>query len=168
MQFGLLAGLNKWREQEKAAYLATSLRGSALTVLTNLPEEQRSDYGGLCAALENRFGNTRQVKLNRARLCSRIKRREESLSESAKDIERLTRLAYPDAAESMIAVLEKDQFIDSLLEEDMRLRIWQSAWKFVAGLGSSTGIGIVRGSKQKQACEGGVSGRSGKRSRGVP
>ena len=47
-QFGLLAGLNKWTEQEKAAYLAISLRGSALTILTNIPEGQRSDYGGLC------------------------------------------------------------------------------------------------------------------------
>ncbi len=125
-QFGLLAGLNKWTDQEKAAYLAISLRGSALTVLTNLPEEQRSDYAALCAALENRFGNTRQVELNRARLRSRMKRREESLPELAEDVERLTRLAYPDAVEQMITVLAKDQFIDSLPEEDMRLRIRQS------------------------------------------
>ena len=91
-----------------------------------LPEEQCSDYGALCAALENRFGNTHQVELNRARLRSRMKRREESLPELAEDVERLTRLAYPDAAEQMITVLAKDQFIDSLPEEDMRLRIRQS------------------------------------------
>ena len=125
-QFGLLAGLNKWTDQEKAAHLAVSLQGTALTVLTNLPEEQRSDYGALCAALENRFGNTRQVELNRARLRNRMKRREESLPELAEDVERLTRLAYPDAGEQMITVLAKDQFIDSLPEEDMRLRIQQS------------------------------------------
>ena len=124
-QFGLLAGLNKWTDQEKAAYLAISLRGSALTVLTNLPEEQRSDYAALCAALENRFGNTCQVELNRARLRS-MKRWEESLPELAEDVERLTRLAYPDAVEQMITVLAKDQFIDSLPEEDMRLQIRQS------------------------------------------
>ena len=55
-----------------------------------------------------------------------MKRREESLPELAEDIERLTRLAYPDAAEPMIAVLAKDQFINSLPEEDMWLRIRQS------------------------------------------
>ena len=82
-QFGLLAGLNKWTDGERAAYLAISLRGSALTVLTNLPEEQRSDYAALCGALENRFGNTRQIDLNRARLRSRMKKREESLPELA-------------------------------------------------------------------------------------
>ena len=35
-QFKLLAELNHWTEQEKATHLAISLRGSALTVLTNL------------------------------------------------------------------------------------------------------------------------------------
>ena len=54
-QFGLLAGLNKWTDGERAAYLAISVRGSALTVLTNLPEEQCSDYAALCGALENRL-----------------------------------------------------------------------------------------------------------------
>jgi len=41
-------------------------------------------------------------------------------------VERLTRLAYPNAAESMIEVLAKDQFIDSLADEDMCLRIRQN------------------------------------------
>ena len=48
--------------------------------------------------MENRFGNARQVELNRTRLRSRMKRREESLPELAEDIEQLTRLAYQGAA----------------------------------------------------------------------
>ena len=40
----------------------------------------------------------------------------------AEDIERLVRQAYPDATESMVEVLAKDQFVDSLPEE-MQLRI---------------------------------------------
>ena len=63
-QFTLLAELNGWTEQQKAAYLAISLRGPALTVLTNLPEEQHRDYAALSAALQNHFGNTRQAELN--------------------------------------------------------------------------------------------------------
>ena len=35
-------------------------------------------------------------------------------------------MAYPDAAEPMIAVLAKDQFINSLPEEDIQLRVQQS------------------------------------------
>ena len=51
-----------------------------------------------------------------------MRRREESLPELAEDIKRLARLAYPDAAEEILA---KDQFADALLE-DMQLRIRQN------------------------------------------
>ena len=125
-QFLLLAELNGWTEHQKAAYLAISLRGSALTVLTNLPEEQRRDYTALSGALQNRFGNTRQAELNRAQLWGRMKRREETLPELAEDVERLIRLAYPDAAEQIVIVLAKDQFIDALPDEETRSRIRQS------------------------------------------
>ena len=39
-QFELLAKLNRWSLDEKAAYLAVRLQGQALTVLINLPEGQ--------------------------------------------------------------------------------------------------------------------------------
>ena len=55
-----------------------------------------------------------------------MKEREGSLPELAEDMERLTRLAYPDAVEEMIIVLATDQFIDALQDEDMRLWIRQS------------------------------------------
>ena len=125
-QFKMLADLNHWTDHQKATHLAISLRGPALTVLTNLPEEQRGDFTALAAALRNRFGNNHQAELNRAHLRSRMKKREETLPELAEDVERLTRLAYPEAAEAMIVVLAKDQFIDALPDEDMRLRIRQS------------------------------------------
>ena len=64
----MLAQLNHWNNQEKATYLAVSLRGSALTVLTNLPEEQHNNYAALTAALEKRFGSSHQAELNRANL----------------------------------------------------------------------------------------------------
>ena len=50
-QFSLLAELNGWTEHQKAAYLAISPRGSALTVITNLPKEQCRDYTALSGAL---------------------------------------------------------------------------------------------------------------------
>lgn len=56
-------------------------------------------------------------------LKARTRIQEEILPELAEDIERLVRLAYPDATESMVEVLAKDQFVDSLPEEDMRLCI---------------------------------------------
>ena len=61
-QFKLLLELNHWTEQQKATYLAISLRGRALTVLTNLPKEQRGDFTTLATALKNRFGNNHQAE----------------------------------------------------------------------------------------------------------
>ncbi len=125
-QFELLATMNRWGDTQKAVYLAISLRGPAVTVLTNLPPEQRRDYAALSKALENRFGSAHQTELNRSRLKSRTRRRDESLPELAEDIERLTRLAYPDAPESMVDVLARDQLVDALPDDDTRLRIRQS------------------------------------------
>ena len=55
-QFKLVAELNHWTAQEKATHPAISLRGSALAVLTSLPEEQHSAFSALSVALKNRFG----------------------------------------------------------------------------------------------------------------
>ena len=77
-------------------------------------------------ALENRFGTAHQAELNRMKLRNRTRKREESLAELMEDIERLARLAYPDAAPAMLELLAKDQFIDSLTDEDMKLKIRQS------------------------------------------
>ena len=125
-QFELLAEMNRWSNSAKAAYLAISLRGPAVTVLTNLPPERRQDYEALTTALATRFGVTHQTELHRMRLKARTRRRDESLSELAEDIEHLVRLAYPEAADSMVEVLAKDQFVDALPEEDMRVRIRQN------------------------------------------
>lgn len=125
-QFELLADLNKWSDADKAAHLAINLRGAAATVLANLPPTQRRSYEALTSALNARFGMAHQTELNRSRLKARSRRREETLAELAEDVERLVRLAYPEAAESMVEVLAKDQFVDALPDEDMRLRIRQN------------------------------------------
>ena len=125
-QFELLADLNKWSDTDKATHLAISLRGAAATVLTNLHPTQRRSYEALTSALDSRFGMTHQTELNRSRLKTRSRRREETLAELAEDVERLARLAYPEADESMIEVLAKDQFVDALPDEDTRLRIRQN------------------------------------------
>ena len=84
--------------------MAISLRGPAMGVLANLTPEQ-------------------QVELSRVQLRSRVRRRDESLPELAENIERLTRHAYPNAAAEMIEVLAKDQFIEALHNEEMRLKV---------------------------------------------
>ena len=125
-QFRMLVHLNHWSEEEKATLLGVSLRGAALTVLSNLPVERRSDYQALILALENRFGTAHQAELHRMKLMSRTRRREETLPELMEDIEQFVRLAYPYAAPEMLELLAKDQFIDSWSDENMKLRVRQS------------------------------------------
>jgi len=125
-QFELLAEINLWNEVEKATFLAISLKGPALTVLSNLSAESRRNYSALVAALESLLGSAHQAELNRMQLRTRTRRREESLPELAEDVDRLCRLAYPGVAPAMLELLANDQFVDALTDEDMRLRIRQN------------------------------------------
>ena len=43
-QFEMLANINRWTEVEKTMYLAVSLKGPALTVLSNLPTDNLYNY----------------------------------------------------------------------------------------------------------------------------
>ena len=85
------------------------------------------------------------------KLKARTCQREESLPELSENVERLVRLAYPDAAESMVEVLAKDQFIDALPEENMRLRIRQSSRNTKSCIGDCTGTRIVLVGKQAES-----------------
>ena len=125
-QFKMLTCINGWKEEEKATYLAVSLIGPALTVLNNIPPESLYSCDALVSALETRFGSAHQVELYRVRFKAKSRRRDEDLPELAEDIELLAHLAYLQTTQSMLDLLAKDQFIDSLPDEDMRLRIRQS------------------------------------------
>ena len=50
-QFCIIAEMNGWDDMEKAAFLATSLKGTALQVLANLSNDRRQDYRALVTAL---------------------------------------------------------------------------------------------------------------------
>ena len=77
--------MNQWNDEQKDNYLATSLKGSALSLLGNLPSDTRQDYKELVAGLEGRFGSAHQQKLHPSKFKSRLRRREESLQELAED-----------------------------------------------------------------------------------
>ena len=56
-QFEIVAGMNQWNDEQKGNYLATSLKGSALSLLGNIPSDTRQDYKELVAALESTSKN---------------------------------------------------------------------------------------------------------------
>ncbi|KAJ7377482.1 hypothetical protein OS493_028926 [Desmophyllum pertusum] len=86
-QFELLAELNGWGWQTKAAYLAAYLLG-------DLDKTQRTSYTDLVAALDSRFGISNRMEMFRVSLRSRTRKPAETLPELVQAIRRLTRQAY--------------------------------------------------------------------------
>ncbi|CAB3985145.1 Retrovirus-related Pol poly from transposon 412 [Paramuricea clavata] len=67
-----------------------------------------------------------QSEMARAKLKCRSRGKEESIPELAESVETLTRAAYPDASSDLQDTIAKDNFIDALLDEDMRLKVRQA------------------------------------------
>ena len=103
-----------------------SLRGNAQAILGNLFGDSKKDFATLCKALEERFSPVNQTELYRAQLRERRQNASESIPELGQDIRRLTNLAYASAPIDVRETLAKEQFIDALINSEMRLRIKQS------------------------------------------
>jgi hypothetical protein len=125
-QFSIAAEMNGWQDDDKAVFLATALEGRAAMVLGSLSDKERRDYNKLVTALTVRFGMAHQSELARAKLKCRSRGKEESIPELAESVETLTRAAYPDASSDLQDTIAKDNFIDALLDEDMRLKVRQA------------------------------------------
>ena len=95
IQFNLIADYYRWSNYDRALQLATHLRGTAQGVLSDLSQEQRTNFNSLVSALAARFEPVQQSELYRAKIKSRIRRKGEPIVELAQDIRKLIRLAYP-------------------------------------------------------------------------
>ena len=126
VQFDIAAEINGWQENDKAVFLATALEGKAALVLGNLSSVERRDYKVLVSALTTRFGMAHQSELARAKLKCKTKTKEESMPELAEYVETLTRAAYSDASAELQDIMARDNFIDALPDDDVRLKIHQS------------------------------------------
>ncbi|CAG2188437.1 unnamed protein product [Mytilus edulis] len=129
VQFELIAAINKWSDLEKALELATSLRGTAQSILTDLRPEIRTNFLRLTTALASRFQPENQAEMYRAQMKSRIRGRTEQIPVLGQDIKRLVRLAYPSAPIEVREHLARDCFIDSLNDADMEWAIFQAKAK---------------------------------------
>lgn len=123
-QFEILSKLNRWEYHQKSLHLASSLKGNVRAILSELSNVERRDYNHLeKKALTTRFGSQGRAEIYRAQIQIRIRNKDETISELAQSIKKLTRRAYPDAPSSLTKILSLDHFIDVIPESDMRLRI---------------------------------------------
>ena len=121
----MIADYYNWNNYDKALQLATHLRGTAQGVLSDLSQTQRTDFMSLTAALAARFEPIQQSELYRAKIKSRLRRKNEPIVELAQDVRKLVRLAYPTATADVREQLSKDCFIDALNESDFEWAVLQ-------------------------------------------
>ncbi|PJE78497.1 hypothetical protein CI610_02561 [invertebrate metagenome] len=124
--FEACARINRWTEQEMGLYLAVSLRGQAQGILGDLPARKQEHYFSLITALEQRFAPPNQTELYRVQLLERRQRANETLPELGQAIRRLVNLTYPTVEVGVRETLAKQQFLESLADSDMRIRIKQA------------------------------------------
>ena len=119
--FEACADLNGWSDEQKGLYLSVSLRGQAQGVFGNLGTG-RPSYKDLVTALEERFAPPNQTELYRVQLRERRQKASETMAELGQDIRRLINLAYPKAPSDVRETLAKEQFMDALVNSEMRLK----------------------------------------------
>lgn len=122
-QFEIIGEINNWEYADKGLYLAGVLCGSARAVFTELSSIERQDFDTLVNILNVRYGSIERSEMFRAKLQTRVRGRDETLSELAQSIRTLTRKAYPTADSSLTNILALDHFIDSISDSEIRLRI---------------------------------------------
>ncbi|KAJ8935252.1 hypothetical protein NQ318_016109 [Aromia moschata] len=119
-QFEAAPKANGWTPQEMATSLVISLRGQALEILQNIPEEQQNDYDRIVGALEIRYGHKYLRQVYQPQIKSRQQRTNESLQEYEADIVRLIHLAYPQTPKEFLEQIGIQTFIDGLLDTEMQ------------------------------------------------
>ena len=60
----------------KAAFLATSLKRTALQVLANLAIDRRQNFRSLVAALDSRFGTSHRTEISKVKFKNRVRQRD--------------------------------------------------------------------------------------------
>ena len=89
----------------------------------------RQDFSHLVNALEERFSPSSQTDLYRVQFRERKQKASETLPALGQAKRRLANLSYPTAPRDVRKTLAKEQFVDSLFDPDMRLKIKQSRKK---------------------------------------
>jgi len=113
-QFDLIARINAWPDEVKAVALASSLRGKARAVLDGVSEVEDLKFEELRSRLELHFGEGHLAQTFYMQFINRKQKPLEELAALGADIERLSRLAYPECTKEIRDKVACAQFIAAL------------------------------------------------------
>ena len=113
-QFELIARANGWNSCQKTLALAACLRGKARTVLDGVYEIENLEFADLKSKLELRFGEGHLAQTYYTQFTNRKQKFSEDLASLGADLERLSRLAYPECSHEVRDKIACAQFIAAL------------------------------------------------------
>uniref|UniRef100_A0A6P7FRD1 Uncharacterized protein LOC114330302 isoform X1 n=1 Tax=Diabrotica virgifera virgifera TaxID=50390 RepID=A0A6P7FRD1_DIAVI len=119
-QFEAAAQNNGWTNEQKATALILALRGKAVEILQNIPEDAQKKYETVVSALELRYGSQYLKQVYQSQLKVRIQGSNESVQEYGAEVEKMARLAWPEAPEEFLHQFTIQCFLDGLRDVDLQ------------------------------------------------
>jgi len=114
IQFQLIARANRWTEEAKTAILISCLRGKARVVLESVSDLENLSYDELKSKLELRFGETHSLQNYYSQFTNRRQKFGEDIASLGSDLERLSKLAYPECSQIIRDKIACAQFVSAL------------------------------------------------------
>ncbi|CAC5357961.1 unnamed protein product [Mytilus coruscus] len=118
VQFEPISTVNKWDNGMKADELATSLRGVAQGIVTDIEPAKRLHYDYLVSALTSRFEPANQVNMYKVQMNSIYRKPGQTLPEMAQEIRRTGKLVNAGDKDRSPAVEEGDSRSISLIKSN--------------------------------------------------
>ncbi|KMQ87965.1 hypothetical protein RF55_12625 [Lasius niger] len=113
-QFNLIARANRWSDSSKTVALAACLRGKARSVLDGIFEIENLSFEEIKSKLELRFGEGHLAQTYYTQFTNRKQKFSEDIVTLGSDIERLSRLAYPECTHEVRDKIACTQFVAAL------------------------------------------------------
>jgi len=113
-QFELISLANKWNNFTKSVALATSLRGKARSILDGEEGLENLSFSELKAKLEFRFGEGHLARTYYSQFVNRRLKNGENFITLGAELERLSRLAYPECSHESRDKIACAQFVSAL------------------------------------------------------
>ena len=121
VHFEQTARWNDWNQSEMARQLCMSLRGPAQKLLGDAKQEELDNYSLLKEMLTRRYAPKERTTAYRVEFNSRVRNKNESLSDYGYALRRLVRLAYPEHDKTEDLAI--DQFIKGLENFELQKRV---------------------------------------------
>jgi hypothetical protein len=123
VQFELLAARNDWTENEKVSALLCALDGPARSLLLEWSDPTTVNHKDVKRALIKRFGCTKQVQVHERALYQLKLAKGQSFRDSAREIRKLARKAYPELDDETRERFNIKSFVQAISDKTISYKI---------------------------------------------